>query len=264
MVRSGGRRSERRHWDDFWDSANEIDEVYSNRERIRWELEKVTSLEGAKILEVGSGSGRDSFPLIEAGAELFLLDYSLPSLELIARQLGARRNQVAVLGGDAFQLPFPDESFDVLFHQGLLEHFRKPLPEKMLTEHFRVLRPGGIILVDVPQRWHYYTALKHALIVVDKWFAGWETEYSVSQLERLLDSVGFEVMASYGAWSNPSIPYKALRKGLARAGLKLPMYPPRPKWLDKLEAGLLGTRWGIQSAMTIGTLARRPPHDDLP
>jgi SAM-dependent methyltransferase len=252
------RRSERGHWDRFWGGARDIEEVYSNRDRIRRELERLRDLGGARVLEVGAGSGRDSFPLLEAGAEVYLLDYSIPSLELMARQLGDRRPEVRVLGGDAFRLPFPDATFDIVFHQGLLEHFRPPLPERMLREHRRVLKEGGLVLVDVPQRWHYYTPLKHVLILLGRWFAGWETEYSAGGLEKLVRSAGLEVVHTYGAWSSPSIPYKVLRKGLARLGVRLPMYPVRPRWLSRLEEGVLSRRFGLVTAMTIGTVGRRP------
>ena len=43
--------------------------------------------------------------------------------------------------GDAFALPFADGTFDVVFHQGLLEHFRNP--DDLIAENARVLKPGG-------------------------------------------------------------------------------------------------------------------------
>ena len=69
--------------------------------------------------------------------------------------------------GDGLNLPFPDGVIDIVFHQGLLEHFRDPMP--LLEENARVVRPGGHLLVDVPQTFHVYTVLKKCLIAVGKW-----------------------------------------------------------------------------------------------
>jgi len=90
---------------------------------------------------------------------------------------------------NAFKIPVPDATFDIVFHQGLLEHFKDPLP--LLEEQFRVLKPGGFLLVDVPQRYHIYTVIKHTLIFLNKWFAGWETEFSIGRLTKLLTQSGF-------------------------------------------------------------------------
>ena len=94
------------------------------------------------------------------GANVWVVDYTPSALRLIAKQPGGDR--LLRVCGDAFQLPFADGSFDVVFHQGLLEHFREP--QRLLAENARVLKRGGLLLVDVPQRWHYYTPLKHLMI----------------------------------------------------------------------------------------------------
>jgi predicted SAM-dependent methyltransferase len=53
--------------------------------------------------------------------------------------------------GDATKgLPIQDESVDVLYSSHMLEHLDKNEAEKFLRESFRVLRPGGIIRIAVP------------------------------------------------------------------------------------------------------------------
>lgn len=47
-------------------------------------------------------------------------------------------------------LPFPDSSFDVVYHSHVLEHFSRTDGLQFLNHCFRVLRPGGIIRVAVP------------------------------------------------------------------------------------------------------------------
>ena len=47
-------------------------------------------------------------------------------------------------------IPFLDQEFDVVYHSHVLEHFDRSEGEKFLRECFRVLKPGGIIRVAVP------------------------------------------------------------------------------------------------------------------
>ncbi len=210
------------------------------------------------MLEVGAGTGRDAIELARRGARAVALDYSLPGLALIRKQIEPG-DAVSVVCGDAFAMPFPDGVFDVVFHQGLLEHFRNP--GDLIAENARVLKRGGLILVDVPQRWHYYTLVKHMLIAFGRWFAGWEREYSVGELERLLEAHGCSVVSSYGEWFNPPMWYRMLRRSLRPAGISLPMYPRVFAVFGRMFAGferrLLEWRPALYTTVIVGTIARK-------
>ncbi len=75
-----------------------------------------------------------------------------------------------------------------------------------------MLRPGGVLVVDVPQKWHYYTLGKQLLIAAGRWFAGWETQFSPRELERVVARQGLSVERTYGDWMVPGLWYRALRK----------------------------------------------------
>lgn len=47
-------------------------------------------------------------------------------------------------------IPFPDNSFDLVYHSHVLEHFTKEDGKRLLEECFRVLKPGGIIRIAIP------------------------------------------------------------------------------------------------------------------
>jgi SAM-dependent methyltransferase len=54
-------------------------------------------------------------------------------------------------------IPWPDQTFDVVFACNVLEHL--PDPEAVFQEVFRVLKPGGSFLAKTPNRFHYVTLM---------------------------------------------------------------------------------------------------------
>jgi len=253
------RESKKNDWETFWDEKQDTEEVYSNAGRVLRHLSKVTDLHNKKVLEIGAGTGRDSFPLVEHGATVYQLDYAENSLKILKRLAEDSKLPVSIVGGDTFNLPFRDGTFDIIFHQGLLEHFRKPLAERLLRENIRALKEGGLLLVDVPQRWHSYTVAKHILISMDKWFAGWERSFSVGELRSLLRSLGLSPVYAYGEWMYPSFFYRAFRELVKKMGRTMPLYPSLGKPLTSLRSRvrelLLGTSLPLHTGISIGVVA---------
>jgi ubiquinone/menaquinone biosynthesis C-methylase UbiE len=210
-------------WEDFWQEKAEIEQVYSNSDRIINQLKSLGDLDRKWVLEVGAGSGRDSFHLAKSGAKVITLDYAKSSLDMIKKISEKTGQSVQLVQADAFRLPFKDDKIDIVFHQGLLEHFTNP--QGIVSENFRVIKPGGYTCADVPQRYHLYTVVKHILIWLNKWFAGWETEFSKPQLEKIFTSCGFSIHRVYGDWMRPSFIYRVFREALKKIGIKLPLYP---------------------------------------
>lgn len=255
------RSSTRRHWESFWRDRHAVEDVYSNGDRILRNLQRITSLEGLRVLEVGAGTGRDSFPLAQCGARVVQLDYSVQSLAIL-KELAAQLDMpVDIVGGDTFSLPFRDSSFDVVFHQGLLEHFREPAARRLLEENIRVLRPGGLLLVDVPQRFHVYTVAKRILIALGKWFAGWERSFAIGELTRVFAQLGLEPVHRYGEWMVPSFFYRSLREAMKVVGVRLPLVPTLGPWAGRVRARLrqwlLQTPLPLHTGISIGIIGRK-------
>ena len=100
---------------------------------------------GLKVLEVGCGLGTDGAQFAEAGA-----DYTGVDLTEAAVELARKRFELFNLSGtfqtaDAENLPFPDDSFDLVYSHGVLHH--TPDTAKAIGEVHRVLRPGGRAMV---------------------------------------------------------------------------------------------------------------------
>ena len=218
------RQSTRQHWEAFWEQKNDVQHVYDNTARIVPRIKNVLGdLTGKRILEVGAGTGRVSLLLAQAGAEVYVLDYADNSLSLMRRIAEEQQVSICLIKGDAFRLPVKDNSFDLVFHQGLLEHFIDP--QGILDENFRILKPDGFALIDVPQKYHIYTIIKHFLILINRWFAGWETEFSAGQLKQRMQYSGFIIHERYGEWMQPSLFYRIFREALLKMGLRIRLYP---------------------------------------
>ena len=260
-MTAGPRRSpetpSRDTWGRFWERKDDLDKVYPSSPAVLEAVVRHLGAAPARVLEIGSGTGRDTAALAARGPRAVALDASLEALALTARAAPALVGR-GMVAGDAFHLPFPDAAFDAVFHQGVLEHFGNP--GAFLAENYRVTAPGGLLVVDVPQRWHPWTAIKRVAIRFDRWFAGWETEYAIDELEELARKAGYEVVESYGDTMVPSLAYRLVREGARRFSLDLPLRPPAPAALrdarERLRARLLAPRAARWIAHTIGVVAR--------
>jgi SAM-dependent methyltransferase len=111
---------------------------------------------GMRVLDAGCGHGRNLVYLLREGCEVFALDADGGGVEQVLRlaaslasRLPAENFQVGVIE----EMPFPDAFADVVMCSSVLhfardeDHFRK-----MLSELWRVLRPGGMLFCRLGSR----------------------------------------------------------------------------------------------------------------
>jgi len=131
---------EKERWDNFWKYGDVG--VTPTRRNLFKKFKKIKLPENAKILDVGCGSGTLARSWKEQGYDVIGLDISDESLEI------ARRKGIYCVKGDVTKgLPFDDNTFDLVYSDGLLEHFVDPKP--ILEEIFRVSR--RYVLTMVPR-----------------------------------------------------------------------------------------------------------------
>ena len=98
--------------------------------------------------------------------------------------LDFRSTGEGVIAHDLTQgIPFPGESCDVVYHSHLLEHFTPEAGARLLRECYRVLRPGGIIRVAVPDLEQIAHLYIHALEKADAGDRLWQKRYDWIMLE---------------------------------------------------------------------------------
>lgn len=226
----------RKDWNEFWKRDESSGDFYHSSETIIENLLSVTDVRGLRILEVGAGTGGDSINLSTMGARVIALDYSEDILKKVKAVTNESGVSLDLMRGDGTNLPFPDECFDIVYHQGLLEHFLQP--QTLVGENIRVLKKGGYLLIDVPQKYHLWTVVKHILIPMNMWIAGWETEFSVGELRKIYHDNNLTIVREYGYWLVPSFIYRFSREALKWIGIKLPLYPGSIPLLGSLRKSL--------------------------
>jgi ubiquinone/menaquinone biosynthesis C-methylase UbiE len=125
---------------------------------------KVEDLKKQKILEVGSGNGfflcfaqRNGFNItgIEPGKTLGFEGRYKRAYQLLTIN-GVERPEQVLIEAQAESLPFPDKTFDIVFNIAVLEHVSDI--NRALDEMLRVLKPGGLLIADIPNYHSWYEA----------------------------------------------------------------------------------------------------------
>jgi 2-polyprenyl-3-methyl-5-hydroxy-6-metoxy-1,4-benzoquinol methylase len=190
------KATSRNDWDTYW-RDHELPDYINHTPQIITTIKSHIDLNGCRILEIGVGTGGNSSTLAALGANVTAIDFSAPALQRVIKTAAQANVSLGLVQGNAYQLPFASGQFDMIFHQGFLEHFENP--EYLVYEQKRILRKGGHILIDVPQRYNWYTVHKHRLMRTKQWpYGGWEREFSLRELRRLLNKTGFRVIDAYG------------------------------------------------------------------
>ena len=103
-------------------------------------------------------------------------------------------------------IPFPDASFDCVFCIEVLEHV--PNPWGALSEIHRVLRPGGVLALSVPNPYHVKELIWNLLRIPDRQghIYGWTRQ----NMTKLGEMNGFRLDAFAGTYLHPPIPMPAL------------------------------------------------------
>lgn len=101
-----------------------------------------------QVMDVGTGSGFLSIVLAEMGHNVSAVDFSPRMLELASKNAAQRDLQINYQVGNALDLAnFSSESFDAILSRHLI--WTLPDPERAYTEWWRILRPGGkLIIID--------------------------------------------------------------------------------------------------------------------
>jgi ubiquinone/menaquinone biosynthesis C-methylase UbiE len=137
------------------DRRRYFEEISRKRfQRRDWHVPMVArfdSFRGKDVLEIGCGIATDGLEFARNGANYVGVDLTPHSIELAKERFGlfgvAGKFEVA---NAEERLPFPDATFDHIYSFGVIHH--SPVPERIVREIRRVLRPGGTLTVMLYNR----------------------------------------------------------------------------------------------------------------
>jgi ubiquinone/menaquinone biosynthesis C-methylase UbiE len=110
-------------------------------------------------VEIGAGYGRLANEYL-GYREIVLLDASAAHVEA-ARAQFAGVPRISAVPGDAYALPLEDASFDTVVCVRVVHHLTDP--EAVFREFARVLRPGGVLVLEFANKRHLKAIVKYAL-----------------------------------------------------------------------------------------------------
>ena len=225
----------------------------------RWDVERFAMhywdfppMRGKKLLEVGCGPGWLTVQYAGAGALVSAIDLTEKAVQLTLRHAQYKKCNVAAQQADAQNLPFGDNSFDVVVSSGVLHHF--PDFQKGFSECFRVLKPGGICKITLYRKGLLHSRLIFPLARMAMRWAGVKhpgadmaaTASGVDDFIRQYDGEG----NPYGI-GKPNKEWAAILKssGFIITGIENHFFPVRflpgsrfiPVWLHYLFDRFLGT-----------------------
>ncbi len=211
-------------------------------------LDRLAGIEG-RVLDAGCGTGGLLARLQAARPDLALVGVEW-SAEGLAR--ARQKSAAALVRGSVNALPFADASFDAAVAADVLCH-RMVQPQAALAELHRVLRPGGLLAVNMPAyRWLFSAhdrRVHNSIRLTEAELQGW------------LGDAGFSAPeASY--WNGLLLPLMVVERKLLASGESAASdVAPFPPWLDAMLYGMTALErrlpWRMPAGGSVLATARR-------
>jgi SAM-dependent methyltransferase len=172
------------------------------------------------VLDLGCGERHNESFILEHADSYLGIDWSQtlhrPMMDLVADLNGP--------------IPLPDACADTVFSVSVLEHLCNP--QMLLDESYRLLKPGGALVLQVPFQWHIHEAPYDYF------------RFTCYGLRHLLVKAGyldFKILATTGFWTTWILKfnYHSLR------------WLPKPKWLRRAVRGTLIPLWFFDQCIAL-------------
>lgn len=136
--------------------------------------------EGLHCLDIGSDNGVMSYLLRQRGGEWKSADLDTQNVRTIEDLVGSHAYQI-----DGQRTPFQDDEFDRVVIVDFLEHV--PTDAEFIAEAFRILRPGGELIINVPHiKPSLLRKVRHAIGQTDAEHGHLRPGYTLDQIGSLL------------------------------------------------------------------------------
>lgn len=155
--------------------------------------------DGSTVLEAGCGTGQ-TLARLSTRCETVGLDISRAALNL------ARSSCKNPIHGSIFEIPFKDNTFDLVYNSGVIEHFVDPTNVNAIREMARVTKPSGRVIIIVPNTLCFWYKMGKTMAVMLKNFEfGYEEDYTPERLNNATMRAGLIVEQMFGLQALPPL-----------------------------------------------------------
>lgn len=196
------------HDSDHWQSKPTLEKLSSQdifHLRAAFMLRLFPDPATLNVVEVGSGPAHDSLVLATRGAKVTGVDFSQAGLDIGREIYESQGLSLTTQLGDARQLPFEDDTFDLSFNGGVLEHFEDDELERVIDEMARVVRPGGTVLAFCPNRYNVF--YQHHLRKINRHSYEFERAFTAAELRSRFEARGLMNVQVSGVHVHPAPNY---------------------------------------------------------
>ncbi len=199
---------------------SDLDKVY----KAHFDLPQ-KSKNGKKFLDVGTGFGFGFIRGVRDGFDCFSLEFDKERVKKTAQKLRENGFNTTLVVGDAQNLPFKKDVFDLVGCSHVIEHVSQD--KKSLQDIYSSLKKGGTLNLAVPNRYNLRTRMRTALKLKNPYTDKTHLrEYSKEEVLQIVKETGFEVKSVKMQGFTPPV-------GL-RAQMIIGHYLPTGQMLDKL------------------------------
>lgn len=186
----------------------EFAEKYRQESKERPVKDFIASKHPERLLDLGCGCGWFCYELakMSPGTIFYGVDISAFRInifkEQIAKTSSEKQMECAMANGE--KLPFPDASFDMAVMREVLEHLQNP--KATLQETFRILKPGGYLLITTPTKlmtdvWKFTAIIptilkrlaKKEKLLKKEEESVYDSPLKISQIKKAARSAGYEI-----------------------------------------------------------------------
>lgn len=223
-------------YDERIPGVTELDKTFSDTE-ISYVLDRLSIHD--EVLDIGCGTGRITLPLARHVGSVTGLDMSQAMLDQAAIKAAAAGLDVIFRQGDMVELPFKSQSFDAIVSILALMHVLPEERPRVFAEIYRVLRPGGVLLIGVKN------AVFERFTSADRFATVDQTDVENKELVFTGTRCGEEMRAPWHSFSPEDLNRLSARAGLIPVGLRGNV--PISAWLSDTVLA----EWKVKNAVHV-------------
>lgn len=182
-------------WDNLWRNrqGKRLNKPSWSKKRMMNILDRYVS-KNMTVLDAGCGSGFFSNYFISKGCKVYSLDYSEKALEITRKM--TRGKSFEYLKRDLLDESLCFEfknTFDIIFTDGLFEHFSKGGQKQIMKAFVAMKEKDGLIVTFLPNRYSFWTAVRPIFMLEIK-----ERPFTLKELKVLVRSTDQEIIEEGG------------------------------------------------------------------